>query len=78
MRKFHGRDGFERFVKHQLLNEFVDENFKPLSLFKGISNAAKDFNPKELPEAINEYHDFCRRFIPQRSSKIIEILKQKI
>lgn len=78
MRKFQGRDGFERFVQHQLLNEFVDEDFKPLSLFKGISNAAKDFNPRDLPEAINEYYDFCMRFIPHRSSKIIEILKQKI
>ena len=78
MRKFQGRDGFERFVRHQLMNEFVDEDFKPLSLFKGISNAAKDFNPKDLPEAINEYYDFCKRFIPQRSSKIIEILNHKI
>lgn len=78
MRKFQGRDGFERFVKHQLLNEFVDEDFKPLSLFKGISNATKDFNPKDLPEAINEYYNFCMRFIPHRSTKIIEILKQKI
>lgn len=78
MRKFQGSDGFKRFVQHQMLNEFVGEDFKPLSLFKGISNAAKDFNPKELPEAIIEYYDFCRRFIPQRSLKIIEILKQKI
>lgn len=78
LRKFRGHDGFENFVRHQLLNEFVDERFKPILLFKGISNAAKDFNPKELPEAIIEYYDFCRRFIPQRSSKIIEILKQKI
>lgn len=78
MRKFQGHDGFERFVKHQLLKEFVDDDFKPLSLFKGISNAGKDFNPRDLPEAINEYYDFCMRFIPHRSSKIIEILKQKI
>lgn len=78
MHKFQGRDGFERFIQHQLLNEFVGRDFKPLSLFKGISIAAKDFNPKELPEAINEYYDFCSHFIPQRTIKIIEIIKQKI
>lgn len=78
MKDYQGIDGFHRFMKVSLLEDFLDENGVPQKLFDGISNSAKDFNPTLLPSAVKQYHDFMAPFIRKRTRRIIEILKTKI
>ena len=71
-------EGFHKFMKVSLLEEFLDDNGVPKLLFDGISNAAKDYNPALLPTAIKQYHDFMAPFIHKRTLEIVKIIKTKM
>lgn len=78
MKDYQGVEGFHKFMKVSLLEDFLDENGIPKLLFDGISNAAKDYNPMLLPAAIKQYHDFMAPFIHKRTLEIVKIIKTKM
>lgn len=78
LKDYQGVEGFHKFMKISLLEDFLDSDGIPQQLFDGISNSAKDFNPALLPAAIKQYHDFMEPFILKRTQRIIDILKTKI
>ena len=65
-------------MKNSLLDDFIDESGKPKLLFEGISNAARDFRPELLPEALRQYRDFMVPMIERRSLRILNALKTKL
>lgn len=77
MKGYQGVEGFRKFMKVSLLEDFLDENGVPRLLFDGISISAKDFRPSRLPAALKQYHDFMLAFIRKRTTLIVEILKSK-
>lgn len=66
------------YINDSMLNDFVDEGYSPKDVFVGVSIAAKDFWPTQLPLAIHEMYTFCKHFIPTRTEKIITILKEQL
>lgn len=78
MLNYQGEEGFRNYVKDQLLTDFVDNGFVPKETFVGVSIAAKDFWPTQLPLAIHEMYVFCKHFIPNRTQKIISILRERL
>ncbi len=78
MKDYQGVEGFHKFMKVSLLEDFLDENGIPKLLFDGLSNAAEDFNPMFLPAAIKQYHDFMAPFIHKRTLEIVKIIKTKM
>ncbi len=78
MRDYQGKEGFENYINNSLLNEFVDEDYTPRETFVGVSIAAKDFWSSQLPLAIHEMYVFCKHFIPNRTQKIITILRERL
>lgn len=78
MKGYQGKEGFIKFIKNSLLDDFLNEDGSPKSLFYGLSNAAKDFRPEFLPDALRQYHDFMVPTIERRSLRILEILKRKL
>lgn len=78
MKDYQGRDGFISMMKNSLLDDFIDESGKPKLLFEGISNAARDFRPELLPEALRQYRDFMVPMIERRSLRILNALKTKL
>lgn len=78
MKDYQGIEGFRKFMKVSLLDDFLDKDGVPHQLFDGISNSAKDYNPDLLPAAVKQYHDFIVPMIHRRTNRIIEILKSKI
>lgn len=69
---------FAQYINDSLLNDFVETNYTPKEVFVGVSIAAKDFWPTQLPLAIHEMYTFCKHFIPARTEKIITILKDRL
>ena len=78
MHDYQGKEGFENYINNSLLNDFVDKDFTPKETFVGVSIAAKDFWPSQLPLAIHEMYVFCKHFIPNRTQKIISILRERL
>lgn len=78
MKDYQGKEGFVAFMRNSLLERFINEDGSPKSLFYGLSNAARDFRPELLPEALRQYHDFIVPTIYLRSRKILKTLKTKL
>lgn len=72
------RQCFIDYVNDSMLTAFVDADYRPKDIFAGVSIAAKDFWPTQLSPAIHEMYVFCKRFIPIRSAKIVNILQQRL
>lgn len=73
-----GEEGFRKFMSVSLLESFLNDQGKPALIFEGISNSARDYNQVRLPIAVGEYHSFFSKAIPERTNRIIEILKEKL
>lgn len=78
MADYKGEEGFQKFMHASLLEAFLNDNRKPILLFEGISNSARDYNPARLPIATMEYHSFFSKVIPERTKIIVEVLKDKL
>lgn len=78
MENYQGVEGFRRFMKDSLLEDFLDKDGAPRLLFEGVSVSAHDFDPKELRGAIALYYSFIVPFIRKRSNSIVEILKRSL
>lgn len=77
-KEYQGAGGFTAMMRNNLLEDFMDENGKPLQLFDGVSNSARDFRPELLPAAIKQYHDFMGPMVEKRSKEILKRLKSKL
>lgn len=78
MKGYQGREGFIKFMENSLLDDFLNEDGSPKSLFYGLSNAARDFRPDLLPDALRQYHAFMAPMVERRSLRILGILKRKL
>lgn len=78
MKDYQGKEGFIAFMRNSFLDRFINDDGSPKSLFYGLSNAARDFNPKLLPDALRQYHDFMIPTVEWRCKKILERLKRKL
>jgi hypothetical protein len=75
MDKYQGEEGFGRFVKEMILDDFVDYYGKPEDIFMFVWSAMKDLDRETYFKAVDQYCTFCESFIPKRADKVIKKLE---
>ena len=78
MDKYQGEEGFGRFVKEMILDDFVDYYGKPEDIFMFVWSAMKDLDRETYFKAVDQYCTFCESFIPKRADRIIAKLEQAL
>lgn len=75
---YRGEDGFEKFVKDMMLEDFLDYYGKPTEIFPFVWSAMKDLDKNTYFDAVDQYCTFCEKFIPKRAEKIIGKLSKAL
>lgn len=78
LQPFQGEDGFKKMVQSLLLDDFVDENYKPAEVFIRMGFYGKDVSKETYFEAVRRYLDFHKKHIPLRAQKMLELLKKRL
>lgn len=77
--KFKGEEGWNNFIKDNLLEDYTDNNLKPLSVSKGYCYWSTYHMTRELYlEESERYVDFATMVIRNRSKRMIELIKKKL
>ena len=71
---YKGGEGFEKFVKDMMLEDFMDYYGKPTEIFPFVWSAMKDLDKDTYFSAVDQYCEFCEKFIPKRAEFIIDKL----
>lgn len=75
MGQYQGADGFKRLVNALMLDDFVDADGKPLTVFPGVWSYMKGLDQQTYFKAVEQYLDFCDGFISRRADKMMIKLK---
>ena len=76
MSDYQGLDGWKKFIEMMLLDDYTNDNKEPKQIFKQVWLAMKGLTREEYFEAFEQYCSFCEQYIPKRSERIADILKQ--
>jgi len=76
MDDYKGEEGFEKFVKSLMLEDFMDESSNPKDVFEGIKCSTRGLRRDYYISAVEKYLDFCEPFVAKRSERIAEKLKK--
>lgn len=75
---YKGEEGFEKFVKDMMLEDFMDYYGKPTEIFPFVWSAMKDLDKDTYFSAVDQYCEFCEKFTPKRADLIIEKLSMAL
>lgn len=76
MESYKGDEGFSRFVKDMILDDFMDYYGKPMEIFSFVWSSMKDLSKNAYFDAVDQYCTFCEKFIPKRADRIIDQLSR--
>ena len=71
MDDYRGEEGFAKFVKGMMLDDFLDYYGKPTGVFPFVWSSMKDLDKATYFDAVDQYCSFCEKFIPNRADKMI-------
>lgn len=75
MPNYQNADGFDRFIRDMMFEDYVDENGRPKQVFMGVWSMMKDLDAATYFKAVDEYCTFIESFVPKRSERIVQKLK---
>lgn len=76
MIEYQGAEGWNKFIDKMMLKDFVNDDMKPKEIFKQVWFSMKGITKEEYFEAFEQYCSFCEKYIPKRSERIINKLKE--
>ena len=71
---YKGEVGFDKFIQHMMLEDYMDYYMKPTEIFPFVWSAMKDLGKDAYFDAVDQFCTFCEKFIPKRADTIIEKL----
>lgn len=72
---YKGEDSFKKIVDGLMLNDYVDENYTPLRITKGLFFWKKGLSSEEYEDEATKYIDFANRVIDNRTRLMVDKLK---
>ena len=75
---YKGEVGFDNFIQHMMLEDFMDYYKKPTEIFPFVWSSMKDLTSEKYFDAIDQFCTFCEKFIPKRADMIIEKLNKAL
>ncbi len=76
---YYGEEGWKRFIDKNMLEYYVDDEYKPVVSSKGYTYWRGGYTNKyRFFEECNRYIDFSTKIINERARRMINILKQDI
>lgn len=76
MKPYYGEEGFQKFVKDMMLEDYVDYYGKPFEIFDFVWSSQKDLDRVTYFKAVERYCSFCESAFVKRADKIIEKLEK--
>ena len=76
MKPYYGEEGFQKFVKDMMLDDYVDYYGKPIDIFDFVWSSQKDLDRVTYFKAVDKYCSFCEKAFEKRADKIIEKLEK--
>ncbi|MCD8287788.1 MAG: WG repeat-containing protein [Porphyromonadaceae bacterium] len=78
MAGYQGEEGFHKFIRNMMLEDYVDEYGMPKDLFMSVWNTMKGLSRDDYFKAVDVFCSFCEEAIPKRTGYMIEKLKMLI
>ena len=75
---YRSEEGFISLCRKLYLDDYLDENGKPKSMFYGVWSDQKGLTREQYVEAVEQYFNVCEPIITRRSEKIVQKLKEVI
>lgn len=76
---FYGEEGWRMFIESNMLEYYVDDDFKPQITSKGYTYWRGGYtNRDRFYEECNRYIDFSTKIIIDRARRMIDIIKQQL
>ena len=72
---YRSEEGFTTLCRKSLLDDYLDENGNPKSLFEGVWCDQKGLTREQYVAAVEQYFDFCEPVIKKRAQIMLQRLK---
>ncbi len=71
-----GQDGFDRFLKEMMLENFEDASGQPVDVCELISTFTRNLDKERYFDNVDKFCTFCESYIPQRTERLLVKLKK--
>ncbi len=75
MTAYQGAEGWKHFVNNMMLQDYVDEDYKPKEIFDYVWSYMKDLDRESYFQSVDKFCTFCEEAIPKRADQMISKLK---